>query len=125
MKHSPYLSEPLYDLARVVNGARRTLDRVNFDAIVCTGVSGMLVAPALSMAMGKKITVVRKPDDHQNHAMTRIESGMEHDDRWIFVDDLCASGQTRERVRNAMVDSGYGDPVGTYLYIDDLYREYF
>ncbi len=118
MKHSPYLSTALEDLAWTVDKAREKLDGIGFDAIVCTGVSGMLVGPALALAMRKKICIVRKPDDHQNHAMARIESGMETDDRWIFVDDLICSGGTEQRVSSIMNKGGYGFSSGTYLYND-------
>jgi len=123
MKHSPYLSSALNDLEGTVHNAHCTLGPVDFDAIVCIGVSGMLVGPALAVSMGKGLAIVRKTDDKQNHAVVRVETNMKDGDRWIFVDDLISSGETARRVSEIMLRDGWGDPTGTYLYNSDEYTK--
>ena len=112
MRHSPYLSQALDDLPGVVERAYTTLRKVKFDAIVVTGVSGLLVGSALAVKMGKRLAIVRKRDDRENHATVQIESGMKPNDWWIFVDDITASGATIERVKRIMPT----EMVGCYMY---------
>jgi len=112
MNHSPYLNQALSDLPAIVERAHDALRGKAFDAIVVTGVSGLLVGSALAYAMKKRLAVVRKADDRNNHAIVGVESGMELHDRWIFVDDIIASGRTIARVRRIMADT----MVGNYMY---------
>ena len=103
MEHSPYLRELMRDQTSVINAAIATLSAVaeDFDAIVVTGVSGLLLGPTLAHLMRKRIGIVRKYEDQPgkgNHAVCAVESNMEFDDRWLFVDDLIASGETVKRV---------------------------
>jgi len=125
MRHSPYLGKALNDLPEIVNRAVDTLSfrKVQFDAIVVTGVSGMLLGPILAYQLGKRLAIVRKEDDKQNHATVRIEHGMNADDRWIFVDDITASGQTYDRVKRLMSNIKAGEPVGSYMYNWDEWTE--
>jgi adenine/guanine phosphoribosyltransferase-like PRPP-binding protein len=120
LKHSSYLGTLLLDQSTAVAKAIETLGDVQdeFDAFVCTGVSGMLLAPTLAFCMGKRLAVVRKRDDKDNHAMCRIEHNLLEGDRWLFVDDLIASADTIQRVIEKMdyeLDTCW--EVGRYLYM--------
>jgi len=119
------LGKALNDLPEIVNRAVDTLSfrKVQFDAIVVTGVSGMLLGPILAYQLGKRLAIVRKEDDKQNHATVRIEHGMNADDRWIFVDDITASGQTYDRVKRLISNIKAGEPVGSYMYNWDEWTE--
>ena len=121
--HSPYLQHVLMNTGEVIAAATETLSHYDdeYDAIVCTGISGLLLGPMLAHLLGKRLAVVRKPEDKDNHAVVRIESSMSRNDRWIFLDDLVASGGTIQRVLESMdVSPGYAGPmVGCYLYNDD------
>ena len=125
MNHSPYLNKALNDLPGLLKRSAITLTaaQVEFDAIVCTGVSGMLVGPALAVALGKRLAIIRKKDDKMNHATVEIESGMEPDDRWIFVDDIIASGRTATHVMERMGKAVGGECAGYYMYNWDEYYE--
>ena len=93
-----------------------------FDAIVVTGVSGLLLGPTLAYLLGKRLGVVRKTMK-DSHAITGIEHNMEPADSWIFVDDLVASGETIKRVEEAMEDVGFKRMQGRYLYNRDAYEK--
>lgn len=122
-QHSPYLSRILNERNETIAQALRTLSDVEFDAIVCTGVSGLLIGPTLAHLLDKRLAVVRKDDDRNNHADYRIESGMKPLDKWIFVDDLIASGRTYERVAAKMERAGYQPMEGKYLFTGDEYQK--
>lgn len=123
-KHAPYLRRALNTPRHVVETAVKALDPVEFDAIVCTGVSGLLVAPMIAMTMGKRLAVVRKPNDdgQSNHSEWKVECGLEPGDRWVFVDDLVASGRTVQRVQEAMLYVDFPHCVGRYVYNDEDFR---
>ena len=120
MRHSPYLEKVMTDPGTLVLKARETLCPIvnTFDAIVCTGVSGMLLAPTLAWVLDKRLAVIRKGDDKQNHATTEVESSLDYNDRWIFVDDMIASGATIQRVERRMLrlEGFEGEMVGYYMY---------
>jgi len=115
-RHSPYLTTALFSMEMVVEDAVKELAGIGFEAFVCTGVSGLLVAPLLAYKMGKNLAIIRKPQDKDNHAETRVESGMRNGDRWIFVDDLVASGATIIRVQHEMENAGWSPMIGHYTY---------
>jgi adenine/guanine phosphoribosyltransferase-like PRPP-binding protein len=144
MKHSPYLSAVLTDVsshANCVQGILRALHgEVEFDAIACTGVSGMLVGPTIAYLMGKRLAVVRKEQDalgKANHACVRVEHNLKDGDRVVILDDLIASGRTIMSIADAldalarkqetnsegfMATSVDVDVVGYYLYRDHRYE---
>ena len=131
MDHSPYLNCAMTQTQRVIGDALKTLgDHVKeFDAIVVTGVSGLIVGPTLAYLLGKRLAVVRKKSDWHttgnNHAVVNVESALNMNDRWIFVDDLIASGETIKRVETEMrvVEGFKGKMAGRYLYNSDCWTE--
>jgi hypothetical protein len=122
--------EPLFDdMDRVLELAERRLEPIDFDTIVVTGMSGALVGAPLAHHLHKHLVVVRKADDKHNHSWGHIEGHMGH--RWIFVDDLVSSGDTRSRVHREIeqvhdqLDTFYDWPteyVGEYMYLPDRWR---
>ena len=76
-----------------------------FDSIVCTGVSGMLLAPIVAHLLNKNIVVVRNEKSHvRTHAITQVESGtgIYGIGRYVFVDDLIETGATLVRVADTI-----------------------
>ena len=122
LAHSVYLQDVLQEggLKHAVELARDCIIdecEVEFEAIAVTGVSGMLLGPTLAFVLGKRLAVVRKEDDRNNHAMVRVEHNLQPDDRVIFVDDLIASGQTLARVEKSIDGILEGVVLtGYYLY---------
>jgi orotate phosphoribosyltransferase-like protein len=112
--HAFWLNEAFRDMDGVVNKARETLENVDYDTMVGTGLSGSLVIPVLAREFGKYFAIVRKGE--QRHSTIEVEGQIGH--KWIFVDDFISSGDTRNRVKNA-VRGVTGNPdlyVGSYLY---------
>jgi hypoxanthine phosphoribosyltransferase len=68
----------------------------DFDAIVCRGVSGLIMAPLLAYHGRKKLVITRKPDEN-SHSYTRIEGHLDID-TYIIVDDFVSSGMTIETI---------------------------
>jgi adenine/guanine phosphoribosyltransferase-like PRPP-binding protein len=106
---------------KIVEVAVNELQHETFDAIVCTGVSGLLVAPAVAEALGKYLIVVRK-EGEQCHSYNMVEAP---DDmqcacvgvKWVFLDDLIDGGDTFHHVF-AQMDrySPFSECAGLYMY---------
>lgn len=107
-----------------------TLDDVEFDTIVGTGLSGTLVIPRLAKILKVDWAIVRKTEE-RSHRERCIE-GTELGKRWLFVDDWVSTGATLRRVHQAVSDlcQSYefdSEFAGTYSYQRDTYYgpEYF
>ena len=68
----------------------------NYDAIAFSGMSGAVLAGALSLATGKGLIIVRKPNE-KTHVENWIE-GVSNPRRYIIVDDLIEEGKTLSRI---------------------------
>lgn len=120
-----YMDSALFNLDKVIRTARRDLARVDFDTLVGTGLSGAVVIPALARSMKKDFVLIRKEKDDSHHGSNRLLGRL--GTRWIFVDDLVASGRTRDRVMekvaHACVERGFTTThVGDYLYCSAHHR---
>lgn len=118
--HSFWLNEAFRDINGVVDKARETLEAVDYDTMVGTGLSGSLVIPVLAREFGKYFAIVRK--DESRHSDMDIEGQIGH--KWIFVDDFIGSGRTRRTVKSSVVGVT-GNPdlyVGTYLYHPNVFQ---
>lgn len=118
--HASYLSQIFTHPERVISDATVALANVDYDTIIGTGVSGALAVQLLARALGKHYAIVRKPKDG-THSMNAIEGRVGR--RWVFVDDLIASGTTARRVIDSIKQHSelYGwatKRVGSYLYED-------
>lgn len=121
-RHSPYLNDAITDAKGIVERTLESCDPDSFDAICVTGVSGMLIGPILAYLLDKRLAVVRKTRAN-SHAECEVEHNFEAGDRWIFVDDLIASGETIQRVQNAMLYADLGEMTASYLYNSNDYRK--
>lgn len=68
---------------------------LQFDGFVVTGVSGITMGSILSRLLRKELVVVRKNEG--THSSYKVEN-YKHNKRYIFLDDLIASGETYKRV---------------------------
>jgi adenine/guanine phosphoribosyltransferase-like PRPP-binding protein len=98
--------------------------RIDYDTLIGTGLSGALAVPALARAVGCSWAVVRKDGDC-SHSGNAVEGTVGR--RWVFVDDLISSGDTRARVRAAMqlfseMNDFETEYVGDYLYYGNQFR---
>jgi adenine/guanine phosphoribosyltransferase-like PRPP-binding protein len=141
IKHSPYLSGAISDVSThsgCVQAILRALTRAEregfeFDAIGCTGVSGLLMGPTIAYLMGKRLAVIRKEKPgFGNHACVKVEHNMMSGDRVLLIDDLVASGATMIAMNDALEELRHGlvyddcymakevvvEVVGYYLYRD-------
>lgn len=98
-----YMDRAIDDLAGLIEDAKAALADVDFDTIVGTGFSGGVVVPALALAMGKRYVLVRKEHDNSHHGGGRLLGNL--GERWIFVDDMVASGNTRRYVLNKIASA--------------------
>jgi hypothetical protein len=105
--------EPLADRIKNAIAALEPLaDR--FDSIACTGVSGLVVAPAVSVALKKGLIIVRKGLEH-THSSCSVEGIL--DCRYIIIDDFTSTGTTVETIiDNIHRVSPESECVGKYFY---------
>lgn len=93
-----------------------------FDAIACTGTSGLMIVPQVAELLDKHICIVRNTEDC--YSEFPVEGVCPH--RYIIVDDLICSGNTVKRIIKAMKDQ-YPRAIcsGVYTYIKDecAYRQ--
>ncbi len=75
-------------------------------SIVCTGVSGLLIGPAVATLLKLPLVVVRRKGD-PSHSSRPCEG--DRVDPYVIVDDLTASGATIARICDAL-----GDPTGRH-----------
>lgn len=120
--YAGYLSDA-FNPTRTVRVARQKLKGKAYDMLVGTGMSGALVVPVLAYALRKRYCIVRKTNDKgkANHSEYAVEGKIRYGDRWLFVDDFVASGETRKRVHKAMatlVDKNNIKFAGQYMYHD-------
>ncbi len=130
MNHAMYLGDALRRPRATVEASVRFLAEHSneFEGIVCTGLSGLLIAPMIAMELGKTLAVVRKRGDcgpDNNHSICGVETTIEMRQNWIFIDDIISTGNSVLRVRKEMVDLGYNPEVATYLYCMRDWRNTF
>ena len=105
-----------------------------WDSIVVTGCSGMLVGPAVAIALGKPIGVIRKEYDREHSHSYGLLVGWEHfGERYLFLDDFSSGtpGCTLERVIKT-IDENFISPrsskpeiTATYYYSSRRYTNGF
>jgi orotate phosphoribosyltransferase-like protein len=121
-RHATYLGAIFANTERrkaTVDEAVKKLRRHKhkFDAIVATGVSGVTFGAIVAARLGVQLVVVRKTK-RNCHSTTTCEGLLDRGEvRYLFVDDLIASGDTAKRV---MEEVGRQNPrakcVGWYTY---------
>lgn len=128
--HSGYFSRAFGNLDDIASKMLEKVESVEFDTMVGTGLSGTLVVPTLARAFGTYWAIVRK--EHSPHTSNLIEG--EIGQKWLFVDDLICSGETRRRVKDVISGLKVRNPedyydvhpiqteyVGSYLYEQNTY----
>lgn len=116
--NSSYLRSAFKPTEVLVQNAVQTLEGVEYDTMIGSGTSGLLVIPLLARALKKEFAIVRKPND-SSHREVDIEGTI--GGKWIFVDDFVASGATRTRVKTAVEEAQRkldftSEFLGTYEY---------
>src|SRR6266403_6308817 len=97
-QHSGYFMRAFGNIDDIALDMLETVQDVEFDTMVGTGLSGTLVVPTLARAFGTKWAIIRK--EAAPHTSVMIEGEIGH--KWLFVDDFISSGRTLERVRMAI-----------------------
>ena len=118
-KHEPqincadHLTEMLEPVTRdlAVNRAVKLLKQVecgvegeqplDFDAIACSGISGLLFAPPVARALGKPLIIVRKQKGDHSYQLVEGDHAAKG---YIVLDDLICSGTTLERIVSRIED---------------------
>lgn len=104
---------------RVIIDAYTKLSKVDFwfDAIACTGTSGMLVVPQIAELLKKNIIVVRKfNEDCYSKFLVEGTSTKQY----IIIDDLVCSGNTIKHIIDSIKDeTPRSKCMGIYTYMKD------
>jgi hypothetical protein len=98
---------------------RKMVREVEFDSIVVTGASGLLIGGLLAHLTKKGIIIVRKRNEGA-HSSNRVE-GWIHSSKLVFVDDFIDTGATFKRVDKELTDKAEEREwkwkwVGTFLW---------
>ena len=88
------------------------------DAIVCVGLSGLLVAPVVADRLKLGLIVIRKSGELEETASSRRVVGFVKANRAVFIDDLISSGATAHFVAAQLKELNI-EFLGTMLYADD------
>lgn len=116
--HTPYFRHVYENPDKVIDQARYVIGETDYDTMVGMGMSGALIIPLLARAFGKHWLIVRK-ESERRHDTSPTTGELGH--RWIFVDDLIDSGNTRKFVYRTVMNVAARDSfetkyVGAYLY---------
>jgi orotate phosphoribosyltransferase len=99
-----------------ISKAVKDLRNKDFDAIVFSGYSGALVAPAVALRLKKHLIVVRKAGT-DSHSSQTVEGYRGEKCKYIFLDDFVSLSKTIKRcikkTRNWVPNS---QCVGAYFY---------
>jgi adenine/guanine phosphoribosyltransferase-like PRPP-binding protein len=104
---------------KVIIDAYTKLSKVDFwfDAIACSGTSGMLVVPQIAELLKKNIIVVRKSKQHC-YSEFLIEGPSTK--QYIIIDDLICSGNTVRLIINRIKEeTPRSKCMGIYSYMKD------
>lgn len=111
-QYQPTLDDLAEDVQRAV--ACLLTRKTQFDGLVVQGMSGVIPGVPVSLATGLPLVVIRKDGD-STHDDRHINFHLvEPGTRWVFLDDFIASGNTRERVVEAIQEGG-GEVVAQYM----------
>jgi adenine/guanine phosphoribosyltransferase-like PRPP-binding protein len=97
---------------------------IEFDAIVVRGVSGAVIGGALSLALRKQLTVVRKRGvDCHSEIVGQCEGLLHAPHKYLIVDDFVATGKTLAHiVAEVGLGNAMAECVGFIPYHND-YRD--
>lgn len=94
----PYFAAPFDSDSReeAIDLARDAKERIKFDTLAVTGVSGVVMGGLIAHALDVNLLIIRKPGD-RTHSTCLVEGHLGA--RWAFLDDFVELGATRKRVR--------------------------
>ena len=125
---SEYANDPytLDDLDKTVRVTTKDLreHQAEFDSIVVTGMSGVVVGVPTSMRLRKPLVILRKPKDG-SHASRRDKHWInvaKLGNRALFLDDFVSGGSTSSRVHSEVKKAG-SKVAAQYMYRDREYQE--
>ena len=104
MSHASYLDNVFIrkNQDKCIREIKKLIQNKNleFDGFVVTGVSGIAMGAILSRVLKKELVIVRKYNDlsHSAYSVENYNFGK----KYIFLDDLIASGDTYKRVRESI-----------------------
>jgi adenine/guanine phosphoribosyltransferase-like PRPP-binding protein len=108
--------------AKTIEMAVECLSKFDFDTIVVTGVSGLLLGPIVAHLMGKNIAVIRKHSE-TSHSANRIEG--ELGKRYVILDDFICTGDTVIKIKREIAGKLSGAVcVGLYSYFPETYHNH-
>lgn len=92
-------------LPRILHELRHQIAATGAQAIVVRGSSGLLYAGRILEKIDVPVIMVRKPNELSHGCTVQVISGHEYAEvtKYIFLDDLVASGSTEKAVEAAMV----------------------
>jgi len=110
--HPQITKELIKSFAKLIKSSK-----VKFDAIAFSGMSGALVAPLLSLKLGKPLLLVRKDNDgsHGYEMEGLAFPTLGERKHVIIIDDLICSGATIKRMLDRLIRKGI-DCNGIFLY---------
>lgn len=124
---APYYYQEAFNHTKIiVEKSIEILSAIDFDTIVCTGVSGVVIAPILAYKLHKNLFIIRKGEN--TNASDNSSAGV-LGESWLFVDELIDSGKTYNRVRNEIIsicEKNKDHPtkfVGVFLYGNLSWRD--
>jgi adenine/guanine phosphoribosyltransferase-like PRPP-binding protein len=112
----------LSDLQDVVS---KTVEAVKphaaeFDSIVTEGLSGMVVAVPVALALEKPVVIVRKDLNNLCIHASAVEGARDAGRRALFIDDHVDLGRTLKHVQDELAEHAPRCRiVGAYVYEDD------
>lgn len=131
MIHSAYLDDIFRlkslraTLKKATTRANKIKKKLNFDGLVGTGISGIILIAPLALELKVPFAIVRK--SKKNHSGYDVE-GDDNISRYLFVDDFIDSGETFSRVYKKMKAFNGALPIGALFYLGyndfDCYLHY-
>jgi adenine/guanine phosphoribosyltransferase-like PRPP-binding protein len=94
--------------------------RNEFDSIVVTGLSGVIVGSPVALRLNKPLVVIRKENDDAHAGPSGHINMKKLGKRALFFDDFVSAGNTRARVRDLVEKKG-ARLVATYVYREQEY----
>lgn len=102
---------------KTVTAIRRLQKLLEFDQIVCTGISGQSIAWPVGYVTGIPVAVVRRRGERGHHGY-KVEN-FKRTKRYIIIDDFICSGDTIKHMVST-ISSEYGEEmsqcVGVFCY---------
>lgn len=131
------------EVKAIVSNSMRKINRLikdglEFDHIVCCGVSGLAIAPIIAYKLKKHLIVVRKADDSSTHSGYKVEGLPQNSFTYIILDDFVSEGKSvqymidtiNKQLIEGVFGQSYGDVIAEFVGIfsytpSDSHPEYF